>query len=101
MLRAYPYTPLQQSSQEDLPMNDDSSGTLCSVNDCPRHATHREEGASRHWRMTIFYCAEHARELLEGTPLGYVGLDPARVHLRTIAEEAPLTGAFLPSLSPQ
>ena len=52
---------------------------LCSMNNCPSPAVHGESAVTPHWTVTILYCAEHHRELEKGTPLGPLGVDPARL----------------------
>lgn len=54
----------------------------CSVNNCPEPAVTSDSGEIGQWVIVIPYCAEHARELEEGTPLGSVGLDASRLEVR-------------------
>ena len=63
------------------------SRAICSVNHCPQPATITEKAESEHWRIVINYCDEHAREIDKGTPLGPVGLDPARLEVTSRGTE--------------
>jgi hypothetical protein len=73
----------------------------CSINHCPRPATHHEVGESTHWRFFVQYCDEHHREAELGTPLGPVGIDASRVQVHAKGVEEPATGGILPTLGPQ
>lgn len=74
--------------------------TLCSLNHCASPAVYQEVGESERWYFVVQYCAEHHREAELGTPLGPVGIDPARVWVRPKGIEEPLTGGILPSVGP-
>jgi hypothetical protein len=56
----------------------------CSINFCINPGVHEESAASAHWLFTVHYCAEHHREIANGTPLGPVGVDPTRVKVQTL-----------------
>ena len=62
-------------------MEEHNETPACSVNLCENKATEEEHGDLPHWRVTIHYCREHARELEQGTPIGPLGIDPARVRI--------------------
>jgi hypothetical protein len=65
---------------------------LCCLLNCPNTAVTTEEGELEHWRVSIAYCDEHARELRQGTPLGPVGIDSSRVEVRPKGVAGPQTG---------
>lgn len=75
------------------------SGHACSVRACPQPAIASEQGEVGHWLVTVYYCDEHARELAEGTPLGPVGIDSARVEIAPIGESEPRTGGLFPGIA--
>ena len=70
-------------------MNESEARETCSINACPRPATQTERGPIGHWYFTVFYCDEHYRQAQQGTPLGGVGIDPAKVRI-----EAPETSGM-------
>jgi hypothetical protein len=71
----------------------------CSINACPRPATHEEIGESVHWRFVVYYCDEHHREAELGTPLGPVGIDVTRIEVHGLGAEEPETGGILPTVA--
>jgi hypothetical protein len=73
----------------------------CSVKACPQQAIIKEVAESKHWRIAIRYCAEHARELREGIPLGPVGLDPSCLEIEPVGTKEPDTGGTLHAIGPQ
>ena len=72
--------------------------TICSMNNCPQTAVHGESAASEHWLVTILYCAEHYRELRQGTPLGPLGVDPARVVVEPLGRRELVAPRMQPGL---
>jgi hypothetical protein len=77
-------------------MSESEARETCSVSRCVRPAIHTEHGQIGHWYVAIFYCAEHWRELSEGTPLGAIGIDNGRVRIESVDtdETPPVTNRF-------
>ena len=71
----------------------------CSVNLCPNPGMHDEYVESDHWRFTVHYCREHARELANGTPLGPLGLDCTHVSIEPMGESELKVPSMQPSPS--
>jgi hypothetical protein len=91
---------MQRREAQHGAMNSHISG-ICSINACPRPATHEETGESAHWRFVVHYCAEHYREIELGTPLGAVGIDPTHVDVHGRGTEDPVAGnGIQPSIGP-
>ena len=76
-----------------------AGGHACSVRACESPAVESEQGEVGRWLVTVYYCGEHARELAEGTPLGPVGIDSARVDIAPIGASEPRTGGRFPGVS--
>ena len=56
----------------------------CSINLCTNPAVHSEVAQSNHWRFTVHYCAEHHRQIANGTPLGPLGIDASHVTIEPL-----------------
>ena len=92
-MRAY----LKGRPMNDTPAIPDKS---CSISNCPLPATATEVGESEHWRFTVYYCHEHARETGQGTPLGPVGIDATRVEVSARGNEDPVKAGHVQATSP-
>jgi hypothetical protein len=77
-------------------MSENEVRETCSVNHCLSPAVHSEHGTVGHWYVTVFYCAEHHRELEAGTPLGPLGVDAAKLRVEPVegSEIPPVTNRF-------
>jgi hypothetical protein len=73
-----------------------TSSHVCSINRCPQNAVTREDGRIGSWFVTIHYCHEHAREMREATPVGPLGIDPAKLEVKPAGTDQPssTTGRF-------
>jgi hypothetical protein len=71
-------------------MTSDETRT-CALNRCPNAAVTEEAGRIGGWNIVIPYCDEHARQMREGTPVGPLGIDPAKVVIEPVGADQPAT----------
>jgi hypothetical protein len=70
---------------------------ICSIGACREPAVDSDQDEVGPWLVTIFYCAEHARERDEGTPLGAAGVDTSRVLVEPVSGSEPQSGGRMPA----
>ena len=77
-------------------MTNETEHRPCSITACPLPSIEIEEAISEHWRFQVSYCAEHAREIRKGVPVGPVGLDPTRIVIEPLGTAEPQPSGLMP-----
>ena len=73
----------------------------CTIQDCPQLAVAYDQCEIADWTLRIYFCTEHKRELVGGTPLGGLGLDPTRIEITSLESALPRTDFDIPAIGPQ